>query len=91
MKAPIDSMSPAISVIIPVYKVERWLPRCLDSLLAQTCPDWEAICVDDGSPDQCGALLDAYAAKDARFRVIHKEAVKNMSEAEQEAVPTPAP
>ena len=65
-------MSPAISVIIPVYKVERWLPRCLDSLLAQTCPDWEAICVDDGSPDQCGALLDAYAAKDARFRVIHK-------------------
>lgn len=66
-------MSPAISVIIPVYKVERWLPRCLDSLLAQTCPDWEAICVDDGSPDQCGALLDAYAAKDARFVVVHQE------------------
>ena len=65
-------MTPAISVIIPVYKVERWLPRCLDSLLAQTCSDWEAICVDDGSPDGSGALLDAYAAKDARFRVIHK-------------------
>ena len=64
---------PAVSVIVPVYKVERWLPRCLDSLLAQTCPDWEAICVDDGSPDGCGAILDEYAAKDARFRVIHKE------------------
>lgn len=65
-------MSPAISVIIPVYKVERWLPRCLDSLLAQTCPDWEAICVDDGSPDGSGTILDEYAARDARFRVIHK-------------------
>ncbi|MBP5538746.1 MAG: glycosyltransferase [Bacteroidales bacterium] len=67
-----NSSHPAISVIIPVYKVERWLPRCLDSLLAQTCPDWEAICVDDGSPDGSGAILDDYASRDARFRVIHK-------------------
>lgn len=62
-----------ITVIVPVYKVAHVLPRCLDSLLAQTFSDWEAICVDDGSPDKSGEILDAYAAKDARFRVLHKE------------------
>ena len=60
------------SVIIPVYNVAPYLRECLDSVLAQTCPDWEAICVDDGSTDGSGAILDDYAAKDARLRVIHQ-------------------
>ncbi len=64
---------PEISVIIPVFGVQAELPRCLDSLLAQTFRDWEAICVDDGSPDDCPAILDSYAARDSRFIVIHKE------------------
>ena len=63
---------PRISVIIPVFNVEAFLPRCLDSLLAQSFPDWEAVCVDDGSTDGSGAILDDYAARDPRFRVIHK-------------------
>lgn len=62
-----------VSVIIPVYKVEDFLPACLDSMLAQTWEDWEAVCVDDGSPDNCGAILDQYAAADSRFRVLHTE------------------
>lgn len=62
-----------ISVIIPVYNVEEYLPQCLDSMLAQTCTDWEAILVDDGSTDASPAICDDYAAKDARFRVMHRE------------------
>ncbi|MBQ7055542.1 MAG: glycosyltransferase [Alphaproteobacteria bacterium] len=64
---------PKISVIIPVYKVEKYLPRCLDSLLAQTFTDWQAICIDDGSPDSCPKILDEYAVKDGRIKVIHKK------------------
>lgn len=64
---------PEISMIVPVYNVEQYLPAALDSLRAQTCPDWEAILVDDGSPDSCGALCDAAARQDARFRVIHQK------------------
>lgn len=60
------------SVVIPVYNAAPYLEQCLDSLLAQTFADWEAICVDDGSPDGCGAILDRYAAQDARFVVIHQ-------------------
>ncbi len=66
------SVSPTITAIIPVYKAEPYLAQCLESLLAQTHQAWEAICVDDGSPDASGAILDAYAAKDARIRVIHQ-------------------
>ncbi len=62
---------PKISVIIPVFRVERQLPRLLDSLLSQTCADWEALCVDDGSDDGSGAILDRYAATDGRFLVFH--------------------
>jgi len=62
-----------ISVIIPVYNVKRLLPRCLDSLIAQTYTDWEAICVDDGSTDGSSEILDRYAANDGRFRVVHIE------------------
>lgn len=64
---------PVISVIVPVYKCEKYLTRCLDSLLRQTLIDWQAICVDDGSPDKSGAILDEYAAKDSRFVVVHKK------------------
>lgn len=65
--------NPAISIIIPVYNVEEYLAECLDSVLAQTFEDFEAICIDDGSPDNCGKILDDYAQKDARIRVIHQE------------------
>lgn len=64
---------PKVSIIIPCYKVEKYLKRCLDSVLAQTFCQWEAICVDDGSPDECGAILDQYAKCDYRIKVIHQE------------------
>lgn len=63
---------PLISVIVPVYKVEAYLPRCVDSILCQTLADYELWLVDDGSPDNCPAICDGYAAKDARVRVIHQ-------------------
>lgn len=62
-----------ISVIVPVYKVEPYLSRCVDSILAQTYRNLEILLVDDGSPDNCGAICDDYAAKDARIKVIHKK------------------
>lgn len=62
-----------ISVIIPVYNVEPYLSDCIDSILTQTYSELEVILVDDGSPDNCGAICDEYAKKDARVRVIHKE------------------
>ena len=65
-------MTPKFSIIIPVYNVAPYLRECLDSVLAQTFTDWEAICVDDGSTDGSGAILDEYAAKDSRFRVTHQ-------------------
>lgn len=64
---------PKFSIIIPVYNVVPYLRECLDSVLAQTYADWEAICVDDGSSDGSGAILDEYAARDPRFRVIHQK------------------
>lgn len=65
--------SPLISVIVPVYKVERYLPRCIESILAQTYSNFELILVDDGTPDRSGIICDRYAEKDSRIRVIHKE------------------
>ena len=62
---------PKVSVVIPVYAVEPWLGACLDSVLGQTHRDLEVICIDDASPDRCGEILDAYAARDARVQVIH--------------------
>ena len=67
-----EKSGPEISVIVPVYKVERFLPACIDSLLAQTFADFELILVDDGSPDGCPVLCDAAAEKDNRVRVLHK-------------------
>ena len=64
---------PLLSIIVPVYDVERYLPKCMDSILAQTFTDFELILVDDGSPDNCPALCDAAAAKDARIRVLHQK------------------
>lgn len=64
---------PSISVIVPVYKVEKLLHRCVDSILYQTFNDFELILVDDGSPDNCGKICDEYAKNDRRVRVIHKE------------------
>ena len=63
---------PKVSIVIPVYKVEPYLRRCVDSVLAQTLSDLEIILVDDGSPDRCPAICDEYATKDPRIRVIHK-------------------
>ncbi len=63
---------PKISVIVPVYKVEPYLRKCLDSIVNQTYRNLEIILVDDGSPDNCGAICDEYAAKDERILVIHQ-------------------
>ncbi len=66
-------MKDLISVIVPVYNVERYLPLCIDSILSQTYERLEVILVDDGSPDRCAEICDEYAKKDARVRVIHKK------------------
>ena len=61
---------PKISVIVPVYNVEKYLDRCIQSILNQTLKELEIILVDDGSPDNCPALCDEYAQKDARIKVF---------------------
>lgn len=64
---------PKVSVIVPVYRVENYLCRCIDSILTQSFRDFELILVNDGSPDNCGAICDEYALKDPRVRVIHQQ------------------
>ncbi len=66
-------MVPQICVIVPVYKVEKYIHRCVDSILAQTFQRFELVLVDDGSPDNCGAICEAYAAMDPRIHVLHRE------------------
>lgn len=66
-------MIPEISVIVPVYKVEAYLPRCVESLMSQTYKDFEIILVDDGSPDTCPVMCDAYAKKYSNIHALHKE------------------
>ena len=66
-------MADRISVIVPVYNVAEDLPRCLDSIFAQTHPDIEIVAVNDGSPDNSGEILACYAANNPNIRVIHKE------------------
>ena len=68
-----EEKAPLISVIVPVYRAEKYLHRCVDSLLSQTFPDFEVLLVDDGSPDRSGEICDEYAKKDSRVRVFHKE------------------
>lgn len=65
--------APLVSVIVPIYKVEPYLHRCVDSILSQTYINLEIILVDDGSPDNCGKICDEYAQKDNRVKVIHKK------------------
>ncbi len=67
-----NMISPKVSIIIPVYNAEKWLPRCLDSLLNQSFKDFELILVDDGSTDGSGIICDSYSNSDNRVRVIHK-------------------
>ncbi len=62
-----------ISVIIPIYNVERYLPKCLDSVIQQTYPNLDIVLVDDGSSDKSGMICDKYAQKDSRIQVIHKK------------------
>lgn len=59
---------PKVSVIVPVYKVESYLRKCVDSILGQSFSDFEVILVDDGSPDNCGAICDDYATRDQRVK-----------------------
>ncbi len=68
-----NKKTPFFSIIVPVYKTEQYIHQCLDSILSQTYSNFEAILVDDGSPDNCGSICDEYAARDSRIRVVHKQ------------------
>lgn len=65
-------MNDLVSIIVPVYKTEKFLPKCIKSVLSQTYKNWELILVDDGSPDRCGEICDQYAYEDHRIKVIHQ-------------------
>ena len=67
-----NNINALISVVVPVYKVELYLSRCINSILSQTYSNFELILVDDGSPDNCGKICDDYACRDKRVKVIHK-------------------
>ena len=69
----INKEHPLISVIVPIYKVEKYLSKCIESIIAQEYSNIEIILVDDGSPDNCGKICNDYAIKDNRIKVIHKE------------------
>ena len=64
---------PLISIIVPIYKVEKYLEKCVNSIISQTYRNIEIILVDDGSPDNCGKLADNLAKMDSRIKVIHKK------------------
>ncbi|HBK60182.1 MAG TPA: glycosyltransferase family 2 protein, partial [Firmicutes bacterium] len=66
-------MTPKVSVIVPMYNVERYVRQCVDSLLAQTLDDIEIILVDDGSPDSCGKIADEYAVRYGNVKSVHRE------------------
>ena len=67
------NIEPRVSIIVPVYKAEAYLHRCIDSIIVQTFTNWELLLVDDGSPDRSGVICDEYAGKDERIKVFHKE------------------
>ena len=79
-------MEPKISVIVPVYRVEAYVERCLASLAAQTWPHMEVIMIDDGSPDGSGRICDGWAARDERFQVVHLPENRGLSAARNEGV-----
>ena len=62
---------PKVSILVPVYKAEKTLDACVESILAQTFPDFELLLIDDESPDRCPEMCDAWAKKDPRIRVLH--------------------
>ena len=64
---------PKVTIIVPVYKAEAYLPACIDSILQQTFSDFEVFLVNDGSPDRCGEICEEYASRDGRIKVIHQE------------------
>ena len=64
------SENPLVTVIVPVYKVEKYLRRCIESIVGQTYQKLEIILIDDGSPDQCGSICEEYAGKDDRIKVL---------------------
>ncbi len=64
---------PKVSIIVPIYKAEKYLNRCIDSILDQTFTDWELLLIDDGSPDRSGDICEEYAKRDRRIRAFHKE------------------
>lgn len=66
-------MTHVISIICPVYNAQKFIKKCLNSIVQQTFKDWELILVDDGSPDDSGVICDEYAATDERIKVIHKK------------------
>lgn len=78
--------TPSVSIIIPIYKVEKYLKRCVESVREQTLSDLEIILVDDGSPDQCPEICDEYAKLDTRIKVIHKKMVAFLRHVTQECV-----
>ena len=65
--------SPKISIIVPVYNAEKYLHRCIDSILTQTFGDFELLLIDDGSTDKSGRICDDYVSKDHRIRIFHKQ------------------
>ena len=65
--------TPIVSVIVPVYNNEKYLSHCINSILNQSCQDFEIILVDDGSPDKCGQIIDEYKEKDSRIISLHKK------------------
>lgn len=66
-------MRPTVSIIVPIYKAEHVLARCVESILGQTYTDFELLLIDDGSPDNSGAICDAYAEKDTRVHTVHQK------------------
>ena len=66
-------MNPKVSIVVPMYGVEKYLEKCVNSLIHQTLKDIEIILVDDGSPDKCGEIAEQYAKNDARIKVIHQK------------------
>ena len=67
------SVKPKVSIVVPIYNVEKYLNECVDSILNQSLKDIEEILVDDGSPDNCGKIVDEYAAKDSRVVPVHQK------------------